>query len=149
MQAMQRFNQHTSLRSSAFGMSHNKDLSRRPGRSNAESMRSGRLLSRTILIAAFITQKPWSCTPCCSEHIDTVEALSTIHLSQQLVDHAICNSRTIVSSEDMKLSILRVFCFIIRHPTFWVQLNRTHQKITHKAWQRWLVQISRVPDHIT
>ncbi len=40
----------TSLRSSKSGMSHKSDLSRRPGRSRAESMRSGRLEIQTSLV---------------------------------------------------------------------------------------------------
>jgi hypothetical protein len=36
--------------------------------------------------------------PCCSEDIDSLKPLGTIHLGEHLINHTICHARTVMSS---------------------------------------------------
>ena len=73
-------------------------LSNRPGRSKAGSMRSGRLWVNTH--GHRFTHR----LPGRSEHIDPVKPLSSIHLSQELIDHAICDSGRVMPSARVRYS---------------------------------------------
>lgn len=83
----------TSRRSCCEGMSHSSDLSRRPGRSKAESIKSGRLST-----SADYLDRKMPTSPRGSEHIHPLKALRTVHFRQELVDHSISHSCRIVSS---------------------------------------------------
>ena len=89
----------TSLLSSSLGMSHNKDLSRRPGRNNAGSMRSGRLyLSQHISVISTSSKAPCRC-----KNVYAIEAFCPVHLSEHLVHHSIRDSSAIVTSVNIPL----------------------------------------------
>lgn len=85
--------QRTSLRSSKSGMPHKMDLSKRPGRSNAGSIRSGRLLQRS----GHIYEHRFVHTPSGSQNINPFQPFSTIHLCEHLIDDTIRYSSTIMT----------------------------------------------------
>jgi len=119
----------TSLRSSTPGRSHSKDLSSRPGRSNVESMRSGRLAEDQPM------ERGGGCddVPRCSENIDTLEPLSAIHLGQHLIYNAVCDARAIMSSAHKHSALANRTQD--NGNTFWVRSSQTHRKKARRAWQ--------------
>ncbi len=87
----------TSCRSCTDGMSHSNDLSNRPGRSSAGSMRSGRL-SGTTISNLHALQSIFRAVPCGSQNINAIQAFCSIHLGEQLIDHSIGHPSAIMTS---------------------------------------------------
>ena len=88
----------TSLRSSFVGMLHRSDLSSRPGRRRAESIRSGRLGITRIVNGCQRGQGINTPLPSSGKDINPIETLRTIHQCQELVDNPISNSSTVMST---------------------------------------------------
>lgn len=94
----------TSRRSVREGMSHRIDLSRRPGRSSAGSIRSGRLCDTPFGVDGQSppVQNGHRLSQCevdarsGRENVDAVESLGTVHLRQHLVDDPVRHAGRVV-----------------------------------------------------
>ena len=79
-------------------MLHRSDLSSRPGRRRAESIRSGRLGMTRIVNGCQRDQGINTPLPSSGKDINPIETLRTIHQCQELVDNPISNSGTVMST---------------------------------------------------
>jgi hypothetical protein len=88
----------TSLRSSLVGMLHSNNLSSRPGRRRAESIRSGRLEEDEVVSCYQSEQDMEIPRPCSSKDINPIETLRTVHQCQELIHNSIGHPSTVVST---------------------------------------------------
>lgn len=91
-------------------MPHNSDLSRRPGRSNAGSIKSGRLNKQWISAMQYYNQN--SLLPSSCQYINTIQTFSTIHLCKHLIHNTICDTSAVMSSISCTLCQLVSLCYI-------------------------------------
>jgi hypothetical protein len=71
--------------------------------------------------------------PCCSEDIDSLKPLGTIHLSEHLINHTICHARTIMSSANTRSIITEGEQD--KEQASLVRSSQTRRKRARRVWQ--------------